>query len=154
MAPYASNTEMDNIIGEERLKAFFTKSVSALELEDFKTAKANAASGLMDTYFRRGGYTVPLDTTAITDTDAKARLDALLAEVCCAMVLQSLTAGQRGIGKGQDEARTWARRWLEDIAAGRQTLIGFDQSARQLAVVGTDDPLIPKTLFSNLRYPA
>lgn len=153
MAPYATAATLKDLIGTERLTAALAKNVDTGDVNTLLTTKAESASGLMDSYFKRGGYTAPIDLSLISDADAQARLTALLADVCAAMVHQALTPGQRGFGKGQEESRDWARRWLEDIASGRVALPGVTKSSRRLAVVGTDAPQVPDSLFTGIRYP-
>lgn len=151
MAPYASVEQFQSYYGADRLRTSIPKDVLDGDLEGHLLVRLDAASSYMDSYLKRGGYSTPIDSTTITDTTEKARVDSILTEVCCAIVAQQLFIGQRGTGEGQKQARNWAKDWLEGIAANRIALTGLSTTSKRIAVVGTDDPSIPNTLFTSIR---
>lgn len=153
MAPYASVEQFLSYYGTDRVRTSVPKDVLTADLEDHLLVRLESVSGYMDSYLVRGGYATPVDPSLLSDVTAQERLEALLASVCCALVGQELFVGQRGTGEGQKQARNWAKDWLEDIAAGRNTIAGLMKTSKRIAVVGTADPSIPDTLFSSIRYP-
>jgi phage gp36-like protein len=153
VAPYASVEQFLSYYGTDRVRTSIPKDVLAADLEDHLLVRLDASSAYMDSYLKRGGYSTPIDVSAISDAVARSRAESILIEVCCAIVGQQLFIGQRGAGEGQKQARNWAKDWLEDIAANRIAITGLATTSKRIAVVGSDQPSIPNTLFDSIRYP-
>lgn len=119
MAPYATYANMITLLGGQKLGKLYPEPGSA---EAYFTLRLNAASEVMDGFFRRGGYTVPLDPTSLTDADQEARLSAKLQEVCVILALVEGTILGQDVTKAEREAYDRAMAWLRQVADGRAPL--------------------------------
>ena len=144
MAGYTTEAKLEAAVGSDRLKgaipdyAPVTGTVRITEM-------ISSASSYIDGYLAEGGFTTPVDLSAISDAEARERLTQLLSDVCVAIVSGRIQpAGTRGVGRGTEKTADWAQAWLEKIASGKMSIPGLALRVRsRIQVVGDNTPALP-----------
>ena len=113
-----------------------------------------SVSAYIDSYLSEGGFATPVVFANITDADASARLEALLSDVCIAILAgRILPVATRGTGRGGEKNANWAQAWLERVARGSVSLPGMPVKATsRLRVIGDNEPALSNELFDTYRW--